>query len=55
MIRNITDDLLARLPVLNRDGPLTQDLVLEPARFGLGHVPAKQSPDATTSMVCGFC
>jgi assimilatory nitrate reductase catalytic subunit len=55
MIRNAADQLLARLPVVNRDGPLTQDLVLEPARFGLGHVPAKQVPDATTTLVCGFC
>jgi assimilatory nitrate reductase catalytic subunit len=55
MIRNVADDLLARLSVVNRDGPLTRDLVLEPARFGLGHVPAKQVPDATTTMVCGFC
>ncbi len=37
------------------DGPLTQDLVLQPGKFGLGHVPAKLTPDATTSMVCGFC
>jgi len=38
-----------------KDGTLTQDLVLQPAKFGLGHVPAKLTPDATTSMVCGFC
>jgi len=37
------------------DGPLTQDLVLEPARFGLGYVPAKHSPDAVATSVCGFC
>ena len=36
-------------------GPLTSDLVLEPGRFGLGRVPSKLAPDATTSMVCGFC
>jgi anaerobic selenocysteine-containing dehydrogenase len=36
-------------------GPLTSELVLEPARFGLGHVPKKSAPDATTTVVCGFC
>lgn len=38
-----------------KDGPLTQDLVLEPGRFGLGKVPQKLLPNATTSTVCGFC
>lgn len=37
------------------DGPMTQDLVLKPGAFGLGHIPAKLQPDATTRMVCGFC
>ncbi len=37
------------------DGPLTQDLLRNPGGFGLGQVPAKQTPDATTKMVCGFC
>lgn len=45
----------ARYSFVRYDGPLTQDLVLEPARFGLGHVPAKLAPDAATTMVCGFC
>lgn len=38
-----------------RTGPLTSDLLLEPGEFGLGKVPRKQKPDATTSMVCGYC
>ncbi len=37
------------------DGPLTRDLVLHPGDFGLGRVPEKLKPDATTTMVCGFC
>jgi len=37
------------------DGPLTRDLVLHPGDFGLGQVPGKLKPDATTTMVCGFC
>lgn len=36
-------------------GPLTQDLVREPGKFGLGHIPSRLKPDATTTMVCGFC
>ena len=38
-----------------RDGVLTQELVLEPARFGLGKVPGRLQPDNTTETVCGFC
>jgi anaerobic selenocysteine-containing dehydrogenase len=37
------------------DGPLTRELVREPGGFGLGQVPARLVPDATTRMVCGFC
>ena len=36
-------------------GPLTELLVREPGSFGLGQVPKTLSPDATTSMICGFC
>ena len=38
-----------------RSGSLTADLVLQPAKFGLGRVPARLNPDAATTMVCGFC
>ena len=38
-----------------KDGPLTRDLLRNPGGFGLGQVPAAQTPDATTNMVCGFC
>jgi assimilatory nitrate reductase catalytic subunit len=41
--------------VRQHDGPLTRELVLEPGRFDLGRVPARLAPDATTSMVCGYC
>lgn len=37
------------------DGPLTQDLLLTPGQFGLGRLPHGKQPDATTSMVCGYC
>ncbi|MCU1484526.1 MAG: narB2 [Actinomycetia bacterium] len=36
-------------------GPLTQELVRTPGGFGLGQVPANRKPDATASMVCGYC
>src|SRR5688572_20765850 len=36
-------------------GPLTTDLTLHPGNFGLGKVPARLRPDATTRTVCGFC
>jgi assimilatory nitrate reductase catalytic subunit len=41
--------------VRRREGRLTQDLVLHPAKFGLGEVPARLEPDDATEMVCGFC
>lgn len=37
------------------DGPLTRELLLQPGGFGLGQTPARLVPDATTSMVCGYC
>jgi anaerobic selenocysteine-containing dehydrogenase len=36
-------------------GPLTEELIRNPGKFGLGQVPARLAPDATTTMVCGFC
>lgn len=38
-----------------RHGPLTEELVQRPAEFGLGQLPARLQPDATTTSVCGFC
>ena len=38
-----------------RSGPLTRELLLAPGKFGLGKVPQKLAPDATTDMVCGYC
>jgi assimilatory nitrate reductase catalytic subunit len=36
-------------------GPMTAEMVLHPADFGLGRVPARLNPAATTTSVCGFC
>ena len=36
-------------------GPLTRELLHAPGGFGLGQVPARLKPDATTDMVCGYC
>ncbi len=38
-----------------RSGPMTEELVLRPAAFGLGHVPSRLEPVATTTSVCGYC
>ena len=44
------------IPQLRKfDGPLTSELVRRPGDFGLGQVPSALAPDATTTMVCGFC
>lgn len=49
-------DLRELLPPLRaRDGVLTQELVRKPGAFGLGAVPVVAKPDATTTVVCGFC
>lgn len=42
-------------PIVDRHGPLTAELLLEPARFGLGLVPAARMPNAVTTSVCGYC
>jgi ferredoxin-nitrate reductase len=49
MIPQIEDLLHAR------QGPMTSELVLRPGEFGLGRIPARLKPAATTDMVCGFC
>ncbi len=49
----ITPPLSSRL--IQRNGPLTSDLLLTPGPYGLGKVPATCAPDATTAMVCGYC
>jgi assimilatory nitrate reductase catalytic subunit len=38
-----------------RSGPMTAEMVLRPGEFGLGRVPARLKPAATTTSVCGFC
>jgi assimilatory nitrate reductase catalytic subunit len=39
----------------DREGPLTRELLLAPGGFGLGQVPLRERPDATTTMTCGYC
>ena len=38
-----------------RQGPLTEELLRAPGKFGLGQVPLDKAPDTTASMVCGYC
>ena len=45
----------ARALLRDRSGALTRELERVPGGFGLGQVPKRLAPDATTSMVCGFC
>ena len=44
-----------KLTLREWSGPLTEELVLKPGDFGLGKVPARFKPDATTRATCGFC
>ncbi|HEY3395304.1 MAG TPA: nitrate reductase [Lacipirellulaceae bacterium] len=41
--------------LFQRDGPLTSELLLEPARFGLGLLPNQSQPERVSQSVCGFC
>ncbi|MBX3414247.1 MAG: nitrate reductase [Pirellulales bacterium] len=41
--------------LVDRHGPLSRELLLEPARFGLGLLPERAQPDATTRTICGYC
>jgi assimilatory nitrate reductase catalytic subunit len=43
------------MPIFQRCGPLTEELLLEPGRFGLGMLPPNLQADATTTSVCGYC
>ena len=38
-----------------REGARTRELVRQPGGFGLGQVPSRLAPEATTAMICGFC
>ncbi len=52
-------EAMPTLPVLSllhqREGHLTRELLQQPGGFGLGQVPDRLVPDATTTMVCGYC
>ena len=44
------------IPTLfQKAGPLTEQLLLEPSKYGLGSLPIVMVPDSTTNMVCGYC
>lgn len=36
-------------------GPLTEQLLRSPGKFGLGQLPIANQADATTTMTCGYC
>ena len=38
-----------------RTGPMTDQLVRRPGEFGLGQVPVRLAPVATTKSICGYC
>jgi len=41
--------------LMRREGPLTRELLQQPAKFGLGRLPSRLAPDQITRMICGFC
>ncbi len=47
---------LVSLPVLfERHGPLTEELLLSPSKFGIGLTPTGLQPQALVPSVCGYC
>lgn len=42
-------------PLRQWHGPLTREIVQRPSEFGLGQLPKRVQPDATTESVCGYC
>lgn len=54
-MKTAAEEIRRNSPFRAWDGKFTEELVLEPARFGLGRVPARLAPTATTRAVCGFC
>src|SRR5215831_2984740 len=47
--------LRAKDLVKMHEGELTRGLARTQGGFGLGQVPERMKPDATTTMICGFC
>jgi len=45
----------ANTPLRQWNGPLTKEIVQRPSEFGLGQLPMRTQPDATTESVCGYC
>ena len=41
--------------LMQKTGPLTERLVLDPKTYGLGMLPTTKIPDTTTTSVCGYC
>ena len=41
--------------LFERNGPLSAELTLEPAKFGLGLMPTQLQPEWVATSVCGFC
>ena len=41
--------------LVQKNGPLTDQLLLKPKNLGLGALPIAMIPDSTTNMVCGYC
>src|SRR5262249_54926964 len=52
---NAGRDSVKLLSIIQRHGPLSGELVLKPADFGLGLLPEKQQPDHVLQSVCGYC
>ncbi len=55
MFQPVVDYLKKEMTLRSWNGPFTKELVQRPGDFGLGQLPDRLKPDATTTMICGFC
>ncbi len=55
MIQPVVDFIKKEMTLRSWKGPFTEELVQRPGDFGLGQLPDRLKPDATTTMICGFC
>lgn len=48
-------NLKEKLTLRRFNGPLTNDLVQAPSKYGFGRLPKKLQPDAAVNSICGYC
>lgn len=55
LLEKVPGSIIVKNIVHQKNGHLTRELLQNPGQFGLGQVPERMAPDATTTMACGYC